>query len=73
MSARARTGAAAARLGEWAARARAALETMAGAPDYERYVRHVWAHHPGVEPMSHDEFARDRLARRYDRPGARCC
>lgn len=61
-------------------RARAALAEaarvvgfVAGAPDYERYVDHVRARHPGIEPVSRDEFVRQRLADRYDRPGARCC
>jgi uncharacterized short protein YbdD (DUF466 family) len=44
-----------------------------GAPDYERYVEHVARRHPGCMPLSRDEFARDALARRYDRPGSRCC
>ena len=54
-------------------RARALLHAIVGAPDYERYVAHVRACHPDREPMTRDEFARERLAARYDRPGARCC
>lgn len=46
---------------------------VAGAPDYERYVAHVRARHPGCEPVSRHEFVRQRLADRYDRPGSRCC
>jgi len=46
---------------------------VAGAPDYERYVAHVRARHPDSEPVSRHEFMRQRLADRYDRPGARCC
>jgi uncharacterized short protein YbdD (DUF466 family) len=49
------------------------LHAIAGAPDYERYLAHVRTHHPERTPMSPSEFARDRLAARYDRPGARCC
>jgi uncharacterized short protein YbdD (DUF466 family) len=49
------------------------LRTILGAPDYERYVAHVRACHPDRAPMSRDEFARERLAARYERPGARCC
>jgi uncharacterized short protein YbdD (DUF466 family) len=33
----------------------------------------VRARHPGTEPVSRSEFVRQRLADRYDRPGARCC
>ena len=54
-------------------RAAAALRTVIGAPDYERYVAHVTQRHPGCFPLTRDEFARDALARRYDRPGSRCC
>jgi uncharacterized short protein YbdD (DUF466 family) len=49
------------------------LRAIVGAPDYERYVAHVHARHPDSTPMTPDEFARERLAARYDRPGARCC
>ena len=54
-------------------RAARLLRAIVGAPDYERYVAHVRAHHPACTPMTRDEFARERLAARYDRPGARCC
>ena len=59
---------------------RSALERIArifrqiiGAPDYERYVEHVRVCHPDQVPLSRDEFARERLADRYSRPGTRCC
>jgi uncharacterized short protein YbdD (DUF466 family) len=57
-------------------RARAAgkvVRTMIGAPDYERYVAHVRQCHPDRQPMTREEFARDRLAARYSQPGNRCC
>ena len=50
-----------------------ALRAIAGAPDYERYVAHVRARHPGQAPMSETEFVRRRLDERYARPGTRCC
>jgi uncharacterized short protein YbdD (DUF466 family) len=50
-----------------------ALRRVLGAPDYEGYLAHMRARHPGREPLSREEFARDALARRYDRPGSRCC
>ena len=56
-----------------AARIAHALRRIIGVPDYERYVAHVREHHPGTEPMSRDEFLRERLASRYSKPGARCC
>lgn len=49
------------------------LRRIIGAPDYERYLAHVAARHPDTTPLSRDAFARDALARRYDRPGSRCC
>ena len=54
-------------------RAASVMRRVIGAPDYERYVEHVARRHPGCRPLSRDEFARDALARRYDRPGSRCC
>jgi uncharacterized short protein YbdD (DUF466 family) len=48
------------------------VRTIVGAPDYERYRRHVHTCHPAT-PMSRDQFTRERLARRYDQPGSRCC
>jgi uncharacterized short protein YbdD (DUF466 family) len=49
------------------------VRRVLGAPDYERYVAHVRRVHPGMEPLTRDAFARDVLARRYERPGSRCC
>ena len=56
-----------------ARRAGTVLRLVIGAPDYERYVAHVTRRHPDRTPLSRAEFARDALARRYDRPGSRCC
>jgi uncharacterized short protein YbdD (DUF466 family) len=55
------------------ARAAAAIRRIVGAPDYERYVEHVRRCHPGVAPLAREAYLRDALARRYDRPGSRCC
>jgi uncharacterized short protein YbdD (DUF466 family) len=51
----------------------ALLRRIIGAPDYECYLAHLAARHPEATPLSRDAFARDALARRYDRPGSRCC
>ncbi|HET7131908.1 MAG TPA: YbdD/YjiX family protein [Gammaproteobacteria bacterium] len=66
--------------GAWVARARRraaaagrVLRTILGAPDYERYLRHVRECHPDREPLSRDEFVRQRMDDRYSRPGSRCC
>ena len=50
-----------------------ALRQILGAPDYERYVAHVIARHPGAVPVAMDEFYRSRLEERYNKPGAKCC
>lgn len=49
------------------------VRTLAGVPDYERYVEHVRERHSGDEPLTRDEFVRLRLEERYNRPGSRCC
>jgi uncharacterized short protein YbdD (DUF466 family) len=49
------------------------LRRIIGAPDYERYVLHVHAAHPGEEPMSEPEFSKMQLEGKYSRPGTRCC
>ena len=49
------------------------LHAILGAPDYERYLAHERACHPDHVPLSRDEFVRERLTARYERPGARCC
>ena len=49
------------------------LRRIVGAPDYDAYVAHVARRHPDVAPLSREAYARDALARRYDRPGSRCC
>ncbi len=61
------------RAAELLARAAWAVRRVIGAPDYERYVAHVRAAHPETPPLTREAFARDALARRYDRPGSRCC
>jgi uncharacterized short protein YbdD (DUF466 family) len=55
------------------ARAGGVIRRVIGAPDYERYLAHLREAHPGVAPLTREQFAHDALARRYDRPGSRCC
>jgi uncharacterized short protein YbdD (DUF466 family) len=55
------------------ARAAAVLRRVLGAPDYERYLEHVRLCHPGLRPLSREAYLHDALARRYERPGSRCC
>lgn len=49
------------------------LRRVIGAPDYAGYLAHMRQHHPDVTPLDAREFERQRLAARYERPGARCC
>jgi uncharacterized short protein YbdD (DUF466 family) len=56
------------------ARAAQVIRRVIGAPDYERYLAHVRQAHSGTTaPLTREQFACDVLARRYDRPGSRCC
>ncbi len=49
------------------------VRRIIGVPDYDAYLSHLRASHPGLEPIGRDAFVRDALARRYERPGSRCC
>ena len=51
----------------------ATMRRIIGAPDYDAYVAHVRAHHPGHEPLREREFIEERLKARYEKPGSRCC
>ncbi|MEP6764213.1 MAG: YbdD/YjiX family protein [Gemmatimonadaceae bacterium] len=51
----------------------AVIRRIMGAPDYERYVAHMTAHHPECEVLNKDAFVRERMNDRYSRPGSRCC
>lgn len=55
------------------ARAQALVRRIIGAPDYAAYREHMTAHHPGDAILSEREFAEERLAAKYSRPGQRCC
>jgi uncharacterized short protein YbdD (DUF466 family) len=61
------------RLAELLARAAWVVRRVIGAPDYERYLAHVQRAHAGAAPLTREQFAHDVLARRYERPGSRCC
>jgi uncharacterized short protein YbdD (DUF466 family) len=57
----------------FAARAAYVVRRIIGVPDYDRYVAHMRRHHPAATPMAREEFIRQRLVDRYDKPGSRCC
>jgi uncharacterized short protein YbdD (DUF466 family) len=49
---------------------------MVGLPDYDRYLAHRRAVHPGEAAMSRDEFHRERTERRFGGGAgriSRCC
>ena len=47
---------------------------MVGMPDYDAYLRHREAHHPGQPVMDRPAFFRDRQeARDGGKNGGRCC
>jgi uncharacterized short protein YbdD (DUF466 family) len=50
----------------------AVTRRILGVPDYDRYVAHIQAAHPGQAPMTEEEFFRERLEGRA-KPGSRCC
>lgn len=41
------------------------LRLMVGVPDYQNYVEHMRRTHPDQEPMSYEEFFRERQSARY--------
>ncbi|MGQ0764322.1 MAG: YbdD/YjiX family protein [Gemmatimonadota bacterium] len=49
------------------------LRRIIGAPDYELYLRHHTSCHPDANPLSREDFTRQRLDARYSTPGNRCC
>jgi uncharacterized short protein YbdD (DUF466 family) len=49
------------------------LRRIIGVPDYDVYVAHQRSCHPGDAPITREAFAQEALARRYERPGSRCC
>lgn len=51
------------------------LRLMVGLPDYDAYLNHMEATHPGAPVMSYEAFFQERLAARYGGNGriGRCC
>jgi uncharacterized short protein YbdD (DUF466 family) len=54
-------------------RVRETAHLMVGQPDYQRYLAHTLAHHPERQPLSHTEFVRAAMDRRYGKGTGRCC
>ena len=50
------------------------LRLMVGLPDYDTYVQHMRTVHPEREPMSYEEFFRERQTARFEgNRNGRCC
>ena len=57
----------------WALDVAAVVRRVIGVPDYDRYVAHVRSRHPEHPLPTREEFMRECLTERYNRPGSRCC
>jgi len=55
------------------AQARRTARLMVGIPDYETYLAHRRAAHPGEPALSRDDFHRNRTERRFGAGTSRCC
>ena len=66
-------GASRARLRDRMHALRAGYLQIIGIPDYERYLAHMAAHHPGETPLSRREFCARSIDRKYGKSGPRCC
>ena len=44
-----------------------------GIPDYDRYLEHMAARHPGEPVLSQREFFARSIDHKYGRSGPRCC
>jgi uncharacterized short protein YbdD (DUF466 family) len=54
-------------------RLRAAWLGVFGIPNYDAYLAHMRATHPGETPLERGEFLAWALERRYAKRGPRCC
>jgi uncharacterized short protein YbdD (DUF466 family) len=61
------------RLIETVGQVRRAYLQIFGIPDYERYLAHAAARHPGEAPLSRRDFSARAIERKYSRSGPKCC
>jgi uncharacterized short protein YbdD (DUF466 family) len=54
-------------------RARETARLMVGLPDYEAYLAHRRASHPGEPAMTREAFHAERTERRFGAGTSRCC
>jgi uncharacterized short protein YbdD (DUF466 family) len=57
----------------WVARVLAVIRRIVGVPDYDAYVAHLHAHHPGTEPLGQNAFLQKCWEDKYTKPGNKCC
>jgi len=50
-----------------------ACRQVFGIPDYERYLAHAAARHPGAPVLTRSDFYVQAIERKYDKGGARWC
>jgi uncharacterized short protein YbdD (DUF466 family) len=50
-----------------------ACSQVFGMPDYERYLAHAAARHPGAPVLTRGDFFVQAIERKYGTGGARCC
>ena len=49
------------------------VRQIVGAPDYQRYLEHHAACHPGLQPLSPREHYAEFVTRRFGGGATRCC
>jgi uncharacterized short protein YbdD (DUF466 family) len=49
------------------------IRRIVGVPDYDAYLAHFSAHHPGASPLSRNAFLQKCWEDKYTKPGNRCC
>ena len=54
----------------WLSRVGKAIRSILGVPDYERYLAHIQRFHPGMDPVSRTDFARETSLERRGRVGS---
>ena len=52
---------------------RQACRQVFGIPDYEAYLAHAAARHPGAPVLSRRDFFAKAIDRKYGKNGPRCC
>ena len=50
-----------------------ACRLIVGIPDYDSYLEHMRARHPGAPVLSLRDFHAQAIDRKYAKKGARCC